>query len=213
MIFLKKTITIVISVLILLSLNNCKTEKLIGAISPSVVYKATNPALSHLTGIYDDMFTLTVTNATPGSVIIYTLDGSNPKTSSTAIIQIPPFNVAVNSTKTIKAFSRKGSYLDSDVITATYTLESEPDDRVDAPTIEIISSGTDNHTVRIFCTTSGATIKYTYNGEDPHTSTSTMTVGASGTSVTLAEGTVIKAYAIKTGMDESEMTVFTLPDV
>ncbi len=208
--YFKKTTFFVLIPLLTFSLIHCTTEKLFGPNtgSGSAINMCTNPVFSVPSGQYSKTLSVLVSNTTSGSVIFYTTDGSNPKVSSTAIAVIPPFSVVISQDKTIKAYSRRGSFLDSDVVTVNYSINQPPPlNKVNAPVVEILSSNGNDFTVKIYCTTSGATIKYTYNGENPHSSTSTMTVGASGTTVSLSAGTKIMAYAIKAGMEESDMTV------
>jgi len=76
------------------------------------------PVLSLTTGLYTSPQSVTISSATSGATIYYTLDGSDPTTGSAA------YNTAitVSSTTTIKAIAVKSGYQNSAVNGATYTF-------------------------------------------------------------------------------------------
>lgn len=63
---------------------------------PLYAEKANDTKFSHDRGFYDSNFNLTISSSTPGAKIKYTLDGSNPLTSSKAITADSPVTFNVN---------------------------------------------------------------------------------------------------------------------
>ena len=77
------------------------------------------PTFSIAGGTYYAAQNVTLSCATSDATIYYTTDGSTPTTSSTAYSTAIP----VSATTTIKAIAVKAGMTDSDVATATYTIE------------------------------------------------------------------------------------------
>ncbi len=65
---------------------------------------------------------VTISSATEGATIYYTVDGSTPTTASTQ-----GTTVTINAAKTIKAIAVKTGYKDSEVASATYVIEGVDD--------------------------------------------------------------------------------------
>lgn len=78
------------------------------------------PTFSPAAGTYNEAQNVTITCATGGATIYYTTNGSDPTTSS-SVYSGP---IAVSATTTIKAMAVKTGMTDSEVATATYTIES-----------------------------------------------------------------------------------------
>ena len=76
-----------------------------------------DPVFSDVTGIYRPL-SITISCATGGSQIYYTIDGSDPKTNGTLYSSA----ISVNETTTIKAVSKKSGYF-RNVVEATYTID------------------------------------------------------------------------------------------
>lgn len=83
-----------------------------------------------------------------------------------------------------------------------YAVAREKIEKPATPTLTAGGTFTRSKTVNISCATSGVTIRYTINGEDP-----TATTGTVGTSLTLSQDTsaqtktyIVKAVAVKNGM-------------
>ena len=133
----------------------------------------------------------TITCATSGATIRYTTDGSTPTSSSTQYTGA----ITLSGATTIKAIAIKDG-VSSSVATQSYTPAS-----VSAPIITI--SG---NSCAITCATSGATIYYTTNGNNP-TSSSTQYSGA----ITLQSACTVKAIAIKDGVSSSVSTASYTP--
>lgn len=83
-------------------------------LSPSV----DNLTFSPLPGRYQNQVSVQLLTNTPNVKIYYTLDGSNPTSSST--LYIGP--ITINKTTTIKAIGLKEGYLDSNLLSGEYTI-------------------------------------------------------------------------------------------
>ena len=125
--------------------------------------------------------TVSITCGTEGSTIYYTIDNSEPTTTSTAYTG--PFSVT--SPTTVKAIATHGD-LDPSVVAEL----SIP--QVATPTIQNNGS----NAVSITTTTIGATIYYTTDGSTPTTSSTEYTVPLTEN----ISGVTIKAIAVKEGM-------------
>ena len=80
------------------------------------------PTFSLADGTYNTAQSVTISCATTGATIYYTTDGSTPTTSSTQYTGA----ISVGSTTTIKAIAVASGYVDSEVATATYTINLIP---------------------------------------------------------------------------------------
>ena len=133
--------------------------------------------------------TVSIACDTDGATIYYTIDGTEPTTSSTKYTGA----FTLTSNATVKAIAVKTGWNNSSVASAsfTYTVEtvSTP---VIAPNGGEIEAGT---TISISCATSGATIYYTTNGAEPTTVYSAP--------FALNEAATVKAVAKKTGWNNS----------
>lgn len=84
--------------------------------------RAATPVFSRRSGTYSTAQTVGLTTTTVGATILYTTDGSNPATSSTA----KPYTslLTVSSTETINAIATAPGYSNSAMISATYVIET-----------------------------------------------------------------------------------------
>lgn len=157
--------------------------------------QATPPATVTATPGDGTVFTgsesVTLATATAGATIYYTLDGTDPTTSSTI------FSSSINITAStqIRAMAWMGG-VSSAVTIFSYTLQGETEPPVaDPPT------GTEFETllnVSLTTPTSGATIWYTVDGSDPRTST---TRSQFIPPLSLVSTTTVRAYATLDGND------------
>ena len=81
---------------------------------------AATPAFSPEGGTYNGTQTVTITDATSGANIYYTLDGTTPTTQST--LYTGP--VAITASATLSAIAAASGYSNSGVESATYTIQS-----------------------------------------------------------------------------------------
>jgi len=142
-------------------------------------------------GTYQAAQDVTISCAVSGSTIRYTTDGTNP-TESSAVYTGP---VAVNQSCTLKAKAWKTGWNASDIASAAYELKlPTPAFNPDGGTYQ----GTQN--VTISCTISGATIRYTADGNDPTESSAEYTAP-----VAISQSCTLKAKAFKTGWTSSDL--------
>ena len=141
------------------------------------------------------------TNASGSTTIRYTIDGSDPTTSSTAYSSPIDLSSSTTSPVTIKAITvRSGNT--SDIAEGSVTLT------LPAPVITINGEA---KTATISCSIPGTTIRYTVNSSDPTASFGTIYDGSTITGLSyMAE---IKAIAIKDGWNDSPVSsdVVTIP--
>ena len=140
------------------------------------------------------------TNASGSTTIRYTLDGSDPTTSSTAYSTPIDLSTSTTSPVTIKAITVRGGNA-SEVAEGSVTLT------LPAPTISINGEA---KTATITSSIQGATIRYTINGSDP-----TSTTGAvyDGQLTGLSYMANIKAIAVKEDWNDSPISsdIVTIP--
>ena len=153
--------------------------------------KVATPTIQQETGIHN----VSITTATPGATIYYTIDGTTPTTSSTLYTGASEELGG----KPIKAIAVKDNMINSDI------GEGEIDIRCATPAISF-----DNITskVSITCGTEGSTIYYTIDNSEP-TTTSTAYTGP----FSLTSPTTVKAIATHGGLDPSVVAELVIPQV
>lgn len=155
------------------------------------------PAFSPAAGTYGSAQNITITCATGGATIRYTIDGSTPTNSHGTVYSTP---VPISENTTLKAIAYDGVLTDSSVRTGAYLFA---DFVVETP---VLSPSTGTYTsvqnVTITCGTSGATIHYTMDGATPTTASSTYSAPISVTT-----SRTIKAIAVKDGMTDSSIGI------
>lgn len=148
------------------------------------------PDISPGSGAYTSWQTVTITDATPGATISYTINGGTPAQAYTAPI-------TVSSSETIEAIASASGDANSNISTAAYVEDLT---QTAAPTFSI-GPGTyaTSQTVTISDTTPGATIYYAI-GATPTTDSAVYSGGAITISVpeTLEAIAVADNYAVST---------------
>jgi hypothetical protein len=132
---------------------------------------AATPIFSPAGGSYSSAQSVTISDATSGATIYYTMDGTTPSPSST--MYLGP--VTVGSTETLKAVAVVFGYTNSGVASAAYTISSSlplASTPEFSPVPGTYSSG---QSVTISDATSNATIYYTTDGTTPTTSSTEYT--------------------------------------
>jgi uncharacterized protein (TIGR03118 family) len=160
---------------------------------------AAAPAFSPAAGAYTSAKTITITDATKGAAIYYTLDGSTPTAKSTWYTK--PFSVT--KTTTVKAIAIATGFTNSPVSSATYTITATPV----AATPTFSPKGgtfTSAQMVSIQDTTKGAVIWYTLDGTTPTFSSPIYT-----SPISVSKTTTIKAFASATGFTDSPVSSAT----
>jgi hypothetical protein len=138
-----------------------------------------------------------MTDGTSGATIYYTTDGSTPTTAST------PYSspITLTQTATVKAMAAASGMANSNVSSATYTVQQH----VATPALGPGSGTyTSSVTVTISDSTAGATIYYTTDGSTPTTASS---VYSGALSVT--RSMTVKAMAAAAGMANSNVASAT----
>lgn len=150
--------------------------------------KAAAPVFSPSGGSFVSNVSLTLATATPGAKIYFTIDGSDPSTSSTRALYSAPLNFSVS--RTLKAYAVKPGYANSDVLTESYSFP------VADPQFSVNDSLSFNSqfALNLYCSTFGASVRYTLDGSDPKSSATAQTFSGSGY-ITLLNTTTVRAYA------------------
>ena len=154
--------------------------------------KVATPSFNPAGGSYSSVQDVSIQCATASATIRYTTDGSEPTSSS-----LPYFgSILVGSDTTIRAKAFRAGMEDSEIATAVYIIT-----KVATPTFDL-SSGSFYSTqdVAVRCDTVGATIRYTTNGSDPSSSSTTYT-----SPILVDTNMTVKARAFKTGMLASDI--------
>jgi LysM repeat protein len=154
---------------------------------------AATPTLSPGAGSFSGSLAVTISDATTGATIYYTLDGSMPTVAS-AVYSTP---ITITATTTIRAIASAAGYLQSAVTSATYV------DSVQAATPTFSPGGgtfAQPLSVTISDSTAGATIYYTTDGTTPTTASTQYTVP-----VLVSTTETLKAIAVASGLINSSV--------
>jgi alpha-tubulin suppressor-like RCC1 family protein len=160
-------------------------------------WKVASPTFNYAAGTYTSSLNVTVSTATSGATIHYTLNGNDPTTSDSTVTS--GSTVAITGTKTLKAKAFKTGMAASGVTSAAYELQVSSPNFSPTPT-----TYTSAQTVTISTTTSGASIRYTSDGSTPTASSTLYT-----TPVSVGTSTVLKAIGLKTDWTDSAVAAGT----
>ena len=161
--------------------------------SASYTIKGTvaSPEFSLASGAVNSGTEVTITCSTEGAKIYYTTDGSEPTASSTEYTAA----ISVTAAVTLKAIAVKSGMNDSAVASASYTIKGT----VATPAFSVASGAVESGTtVTITCSTEGAKIYYTTDGNEPTASSTEYTAA-----ISITEAVTLKAIAVKDGMNDS----------
>ncbi len=161
------------------------------------------PTFSPAAGSYTSTQSVTISDATAGTTIYYTTNGTTPTTSS-AVYTSP---IAVSATETLEAIAAETGYTTSAVGTAAYTITPI----LPAPTFSpVAGTYTSAQTVTISDATSGTTIYYTTNGTTPTTSSTKYK-----SAIAVSSSETVEALAVKSGSTNSPVAtaVYTINTV
>ncbi len=170
------------------------TNSAVATVLYTIAPTAAKPAFSLAGGSYSGSQKVTITDATAGTTIYYTTNGTAPTTSSTKYTGA----VTVSTTETVEAIAVATGYTNSAVATAAYTITSTGA-ALTAPVFSVAAGAyLSAQTVSITDATAGATIYYTTNGTIPTIS------GTKYSGPILVSATeTLKALAAKTGSTAS----------
>ena len=155
------------------------------------IYKVATPTIQQETGTHN----VSITTATPGATIYYTVDGTTPTTTSTLYTGASEELGG----KPIKAIAVKDGMINSDV------GEGTVDVRCATP---VISFNNITSMVTITCGTEGSTLRYTIDNSEP-TATSTAYSGP----FAVTSPTTVKAIATHEDLDLSVVAELVIPQV
>jgi hypothetical protein len=172
------------------------------------------PIFSPAGGSFAGAQAVTITSATSGASIAYTIDGSTPSESGGMVTNGTLYSgtIPIGATTTLKAIAFKSGMADSTVTTDVYAISIAG--VVCAPTFSP-AAGTfvGAQSVTITSATSGASIAYTTDGSTPSESGGMVTNGTlySG-AASIGASTTLKAIGFKSSLIDSAVTtgVFTM---
>jgi hypothetical protein len=179
--------------------------------SATYTLQAGTPVISPAAGTYATAQSVTLTSATPGAAIHYTIDGSTPTSASPTYATAIALPVgATAATTTIKAIALATGFADSSVASSTIVIDPNATPAA-APTFNP-PAGTyaSAQTVTISTATAGTTIYFTTDGSTPTTASTVYS-----TPVPVAATLTLKAIAAGGGHTPSTVAsaayVITLP--
>jgi hypothetical protein len=162
--------------------------------SNAYTIQGATPVFSPVAGSYTGSQNVTITDATPGAVIYYTLDKSTP-TSASSLYSGP---VVVNTTETLSAIAITPGLTNSAVKSGLYTIAASG--ATATPTFTPVAGPYNTaQSVAINDTTAGATIYYTTDGVTAPTTASTKYTGP----IQVSSTETIMAMAIAPGFTNS----------
>jgi len=132
---------------------------------------------------------VTLTDATRGAAIYYTLDGTTP-TAASKVYSLP---ISVTATETIKSIAIAPGYATSAVASATFTITAP---KAATPAV--------TQTIAITEATTGATVYYTTDGSTPTTASAVYTAP-----LVLTTGSVLKFIAVAPNYSQSAVRTVT----
>lgn len=177
---------------------------------PEPTEKVAMPTITPEAGLYNTVLDISIITEVEGASIHYTTDGSNPTEESKTYAG--PFTIEESST--VKAIATKSGFLNSDIVTAEYIINTELP-IVPNPTFTPEGGTyTEVQRVTITCEDNYAQIYYTTDGSNPNDSTSTIYQGGA---IVVGENCTIKARAYRYNHAPSEIVsaeyVIDLPEL
>lgn len=167
-------------------------------VSESYSFQLPDVSFNPIGGEYGYQVNLYLVQPVTGSTIRYTTDGTDPTPSYGTIYTGIP--IAVTNGMTVKAISYKTGWLNSSVVSHTYTLKVNPP--VFSPNPNRIYTG--EKQIMIDVIPKGPTIKYTTDDTDPKSSpTAQIYTGP----IIINSSTKFRAYAYKSGWVDSDESV------
>lgn len=147
--------------------------------------KVKTPTFSPEPGTYTSAQTVTISSATEGATIVYSVNNGEMQSA------LSPVTITVNSTSTIEAYATLTDYEDSEVATATYTINLTPTMTVAPTELTFGTLAGDQLTVTTSNLTAGVNATVLNTGYSANTDKWTVTpntLGAEGGSMTVNYG-------------------------
>jgi hypothetical protein len=177
------------------------TNSAVASAAYTIQQPVATPTVSPAGGTYSESVTVTISDATSGATVHYTVDGTTP-TASSPVYSGP---ITVTQTRTIQAMATASGMTDSAVASATYTIQQPAATPTFSPPGGMYLMGMP---VSISDATPGATIYYTTDGSTPTTSSPVYT-GPIQLSSSPLTTTTIKAIAVAPGSSQSSVASAT----
>ncbi|MCF7843353.1 chitobiase/beta-hexosaminidase C-terminal domain-containing protein, partial [Candidatus Gracilibacteria bacterium] len=136
---------------------------------------------------------VTLSSATPSSIIYYTTDGSTPTSGSTLYSSA----ITIATSSTLKAIAIKSGYTDSAIMSESYTIYPQVEVPIASPSG---SSSSSTLSVTLSSATLSSVIYYTTDGSTPTTSSTQYSVA-----ISVSSSQTLKAIAVKTGYTNSSV--------
>lgn len=161
--------------------------------------EAEAPEFSPLPGTYIGSVDVTMTTATPGGQIFYTINGEDPDENS----ELYTTPVTLTESATVRAITIASGFLNSEITSGFYDIEPVEPPQAEAPTF-LPEPGTYVGSVDVAMATEtpGGLIFYTINGENPDENSELYT-----TPITLTESATLRAITILDGYLNSTVSV------
>lgn len=158
-------------------------------------FSCNTPSVNYESGEYNNEIKVRLSTTTSGGTVYYTLDGTEPTSSSLQYSESSP--ISINATTTLKAITSRSGWTDSEVLERTYNMKCL------APSFSVSSgSYSDSQRVTISSVTKDTTIYYTLDGTTP-----TVSSYAYVAPITVDKDTTITAIATKSGYANSDAVV------
>ncbi len=153
--------------------------------------QAAAPAIAPVSGTYGSAITVTITDATAGTTIYYTTNGTTPTINSTKYTT----GIPVSATTTVNAIAVVNGYLQSPMSSSTFTIATST-----APPQFSPGAGTyvGSQPVTISDASPSPTIYYTLDGTTPNHSSAVYS-----SAIQLTTSTTITAIASSAGLSDS----------
>lgn len=161
--------------------------------SYSYTIKVATPTASPTGGTYQEAQFVSLQCST-AALIMYTTDGSDPKTNGTMYLT---GTIPIVTNTVLKAYALRANLQDSDVMTEMYNFQTTVP--VASPSGGSFSS---IQNVTLTSSTVGSSIFYTLDGSTPTTSS---TPYVTGTTISITSTKTLKAIAVKNGLANSEL--------
>ncbi|MGA3047488.1 MAG: chitobiase/beta-hexosaminidase C-terminal domain-containing protein [Terracidiphilus sp.] len=156
------------------------------------------PSFNPPAGAYSGSQSVTISDASLGTTIYYTTDGSTPTTAST----VYGGSVTVSTSETLEAIATRAGSTNSAVAIAAYTI-TPAQQTLPAPTFTPpTGSYNSSQSVTISDTTAGTTIYYTTDGSTP-SAASTVYTGP----ITVSTTETLQAIAAEAGFTNSPVAI------
>ena len=176
------------------AVRNGWADSSISSASYTVLDPAATPTASPVPGVYTTARSVTLTTATSGATIYYTVDGSVPTTSSS----VYSGQIFIGVSQTIKAISVKSGFANSILGSFSYTITG----KVQSPQFSLVAGTyTKSQSLILTSPTPGATIFYTTDGFSPSASSNRYTMP-----IYLSTTQTVRAIAVLANWDDSDVS-------